>query len=95
MARGKDFSQSKGDKAKKSKDFEEIKFRVTDRDINITVVSIAAGEEHLIVLDFERNVWGWGNNKNKQINPYSEETFFKRFVRLEFLKYVSLELKSV
>jgi hypothetical protein len=88
MAQGKDFGFVKEVNGKKTKEFEEIKFRVTDRDINVTIVSIAAGDEHVIALDFERNVWGWGNNKNKQINPYMDDLFFKRFVRLEYLKSV-------
>lgn len=89
MAKGKDFGIIKDRKGKKIKEFEEVIFRYNDKDILVTIVSISAGEEHVIALDIDRNVWGFGSNKNKQINPYLEEQFFKNFVRLDYLKYVN------
>lgn len=89
MGKGKDFGILKEIKdKKKKKEFEEIKFRFNDKDVFVTIVNISAGEEHVIALDIEKNVWGFGSNKNKQINPYVEEQFFKNFVRLNYLRYV-------
>lgn len=93
MGKGKDFGILKEIKGKKKKkEFEEIKFRFNDKDVFVTIVNISAGEEHVIALDIEKNVWGFGSNKNKQINPYVEEQFFKNFVRLDYLRYVIFQM---
>jgi alpha-tubulin suppressor-like RCC1 family protein len=92
MAKGKDFGIKKEQKGKKVKDFEELKFRFNDRDMLVTIVSISAGEEHVMALDIEKNVWGFGSNKNKQINPLADEHFYKNFVRLDYLKHVNSKI---
>ena len=86
MGKGKDFINQK--EGKKGKSFEEIRFKLMDKEQNITIVSFASGEDHLIALDIDRNVWGWGSNKFKQLNPSSEDAFYKKFIRLDFLRYV-------
>ena len=47
-------------------------------------MSIATGDDHAILLDSERKIWGYGSNNNKQINPKSDSQFFKTFVKLEY-----------
>jgi alpha-tubulin suppressor-like RCC1 family protein len=89
MAKGKDFGVMKEHKGKKVKEFEEVNFRWNDKDVLVTIVSISAGEEHVMALDIDKNVWGFGSNKNKQINPLVEEHFYKNFVRLDYLKHVN------
>ena len=38
----------------------------------VSIVNISTGESHVLALDYDRNVWAWGKNDLKQINPYSE-----------------------
>ena len=87
MAKGKDFAIIKEHNGMKYKEFEEIKFMHLQNELNVTIVNIAAGDQHVIALDFNRNIWGWGSNKYKQINPYSDEKFFKIFVKIDYTKY--------
>ena len=88
MAKGKDFAIVKMYKGKKYKEFEEIKFFHQENLINLTIINIAAGDEHVILLDIDRNIWGWGSNAYKQINPYSEEKFYKKFEKMEYSKII-------
>ena len=86
MAKGKDFSIIRDHKGNKFKEFEEIKFFQSNKELDIVIVNITAGNDHVIALDLDRNIWGWGSNKFKQISPYSEEKLFKYFVKIDYSK---------
>ena len=81
MAKGKkDWGKIKEIKGRKIKEFEEIKLKMdNDNNENIMIVNIAAGDNHVILLDIQRNIWGYGCNKYKQINPNLQDSFIKTF----------------
>ena len=82
MAKGKYFGVNKEVNNKTKKDYEEIKIKKLDQNETVLVVSISAGDNHVILLDIDKNIWGWGSNALKQINPDSNQTFFKTFTQI-------------
>lgn len=49
----------------------------------VYIVSISAGENHVLAMDFDRNVWAWGSNSFNQINPYDNSFSFYYPKKLE------------
>lgn len=79
---GRSIEHSDGDAGKK---FDVVEFTTTDNDEafqNITIYNIAAGDEHVLALDYHYNVWAWGKNKYNQISPKIKEETIRKPIKV-------------
>lgn len=54
-----------------TKKFKEVNFLDDNikEGVEVVIFNISAGDEHVLALDSEMRVWGWGKNNLRQINP--------------------------
>ena len=63
--------------------FEAMFFQLyTKLDINLFFIDISAGDNHLLLLDYNFCVWGYGCNKEHQINK-SKEDYYSFLIKIE------------
>ena len=78
---GREFKGNKN--GKEQRQFYEVLFIYNVKPNPVYIVNISAGEHHVLALDFDRNVWAWGTNINKQINPFEKQNDFPLPIKIE------------
>jgi hypothetical protein len=72
--------------SEKTKEFGEIYFPLNKsdegKDGNIKIFNISAGDEHVLALDSNHTVWGWGKNDNRQILHNNTKDEIEKPVRI-------------
>jgi alpha-tubulin suppressor-like RCC1 family protein len=70
--------------SKEQRQFAELSFKDSNNaNQQIVIVNISSGDFHVLALDYDRNLWAWGNNQLKQINPYNEQKEFMYPTKIE------------
>lgn len=58
--------------------FVKVKFfekdKLDQREIDVIVLNISTGKNHLLAIDSDSAVWGWGSNLKCQIDPDAQES---------------------
>jgi alpha-tubulin suppressor-like RCC1 family protein len=47
-------------------EFVKVEFK---NDHKVIILNITAGKAHVLCLDNDHSIWGWGSNAKNQINP--------------------------
>lgn len=52
--------------------FYQIMFQKSSPDDRVIINNFSTGNSHILALDSEKKIWGWGLNKNGKIDPTVE-----------------------
>jgi len=61
-------------------------YSLTKEPEKIIIYEISTGNNHVICLDNENNLWGWGDNTFHQVNPKNEEKRIEYPIIINFPK---------